>query len=817
MSGINSISFTSAVFPSQYVNDTEKRKEKWQHDCIDGAINKVLFVHDYIRKTRQEKIENYNIVHGKFDREKLKRHLNPLGMETDNSEDDIFTEVDGYTVLLQPLNTLFGEELKREFDPKAFVTNPEAISIKERMIKDKSQEIMKRLIETSGISQEEMEKELEQFTKWKQYDIQTIHEVMANNIIQHYIPKLSMRQVLNDCWADMVINGEEMIYIGIANGEPFIRKCNPLQMLYFGNGQSNKLEDATIIVEWGYYSMGAIQDEFCRDLKEEQLKRLESYLNQSSTTGGTLINTSIPPQYMGLESVFLPIEDFHDNPFGYNFFDKQGNILVVRCNFQSKRKVGDVKWHDEFGTEQHKTVPEQYKIDKAKGEEIEWYYVNEWMSGIKIGIDTYIETKVNEYQMRSLQNPSICRPPYVGVVSNINAGKAFSIVDSIKEMAYEYIVYAKKLKHLWLTNLGRIATIDVASIPNGMMDDGTKWTLEDWFRMLKTHRIALRNSFQEDGKGHISGNMTAQPGYIDMSAAQEITQILQYLTYLEDMINRLSGVSPQRQGDISASQGLGTSQQAVAYSATQTEKLFALHDEFKLRVLRVFLEAAKYALKDKKELRQYILDDSEITLLEFDGATFFEAEYDVQIINSRRVNDFMQLMKTDIISRAVQNGIITLSDVGLAMLSNSPTAMIANLRSSEDKRRKESQEMEKQKMQAQQQLQQQQLQFEERKFQMEMEKMKFQRETDIIKLQMQIEDKAKADAFNQFYTDVNNNEVEDNIEKQKQQMVNDDKEAQRKHDVEQEEKNRKMQLEIVRINNQAKIEIAKLKPKITLK
>jgi hypothetical protein len=817
MSGVNSISFSNAVFPSQFVSDKEKAKDKWQHDCIDGAINKVLFVHDFLRKSKKEKIENYNIVQGKFDLEKLNRHLNPMGLESDEVDDSIFSEIDGYTVLLQPLNVLFGEELKREFDPKAFVTNPEAVSLKERMIKDRITETVNRIISDPNLQEDQAQKMIEEFVKWKQYDVQTIHEQMANNIIQHFIPKQSMRTILNDSWKDLVIVGEEIVYIGEMNEEPYIRRCNPNQILYFGNGQSNRIEDATIIVEWGYYSVGALIAEFNRELTPEQLRKLETYLNMGSSTAGTLINTSPTPQYMGLEGVFLPIEDFHENPFGYNFFDKQGNILLVRVNFLSAREMLDVKYFDEFGTEQHKIMPIQYKLDKAKGEEGKKFFINEWMNGIKIGMDIYLPVRPNEIQMRSVTNPAICRPPYVGVVSNINAGKAFSIVDSIKELAYEYIVYAKKLKHLWLTNLGRIATIDMASIPNGMLSDGKKWDLSDWFRMLKTHRVALRNSFQEDGKGHISGNMTAQPGYIDMSAASEITQIMQYLEYLQDMISRLSGISPQRQGDISASQGLGTSQQAVAYSATQTEALFNLHDDFKLRVLRTFLEMAKYCLKEKKELRQYILDDSQIALLNFDGAIFAEAEYDVQVINSRRVNEFVQLMKTDILSRAVQNGTINLSDVGMAMLSNSPTAMIANLKAAEDKRRKEQQDLEQQKIKMQQEQQQMMLQLEQQKMEFEMQKLQFQRETDLMKLQMQIEDKAKSDAFTQYYQDQNNNGVEDNIELEKQELVNKDKDAQRKHDAEQEEKNRKLQLEIAKMNNQAKLDAVKLKPKTNTK
>ena len=516
----------------------------------------------------------------------------------------------------------------------------------------------------------------------------------------------------------------------------------------------------------------------------------------------------------------LPLDDMSYSetgfsPFGYTWYDRQGNILVVRVNWLSQRKIGDLSYPDEFGETQHKFVPEWYKVNKDVGETVDWFWINEWMSGIKIGYDIYADIKVNEVQYRSITNPAICRPPYVGIVSNINSGRAYSIVDSIKEFAYEYIVYAKKLKHLWLTNLGRIANIDTASIPTGMMEDGSKWDLKRWFNFIKTHRIALRNSFQEDNKGHAVGNMQSQTGYIDMTATTEIDQIIRYLEYIESKIDKLSGVSPQRQGDIAPSQGLGTSNQAVAYSATQTEDLFNMHEEFKLDVLRFFLEQAKWCLKDKKVLVQNILDDQQIKLIEIDGALFSEAEYDIQITNSYKLQEFERILKGDILSRAVQNGSVQISDVAEMMLSNSPTDMINRLKVGENKKI----EMEQQNQQQQLQMQQKQLDVQREMLALQhknkLEEMAFQRETDMMKLQLQLQDKANADVFGQYYKDTNLNGIDDNIELKKQELVNTDKEKQRTHDATQSEKDRKLQLDLTEKDNQTKLKIAHSKKSTT--
>jgi len=793
-----------AEFPSQLVSDNTKRGLKWQKDSIDGTINRVLFSHDLIRKSKQDKIENYNIVLGKYDPKKIARQLNPMLLdddEYDNDVKDLFDETDGLAVLKNVLDTLVGEQLKRSFDPRAYVTNAEAVSMKERIIRERISQFLIQKMQAEQINDEELQKEIEELIKWKQYGVQTIHEKLANNVLQHYMERLRWKNFSSNCYKDLVIGAEEIAMLGIANGEPYWLKCNPMQVLYKGNGQSNRIEDSTMILHWEYYNMGTILREF-RNLTFTQIKELEEYSNYIVRSRGTMI-----ANYEDLPNVLLPIDDLDVPQFGFGWFDKNGNILVLRVQWMSQRKIGILKYIDEFGNEQQQYVHEFYKADESKGESIEWIWIPEWWSGVKIGANIYTDIKPNPVQFRSMTNPAECKPMYRGIVSNINNGKAFSIIDTVKSFAYEYVVYAKKLKHLWLTNYGRVANIDLASIPNGMMDDGEKWDVRRWFNFIRKHRVALRNSFQEDGRGHIAGNMQGGNSYIDMSAAQEIEQILTYLNYLENMISRLSGISPQRQGNISPNEQVGNAQQAVSYSATQTEWLFRLHDEFQIEFLRGFLEVAKYCLKDKKELRQAILDDAQIALLEFDGATFNEADYDVQITNSTKVAELESLLKTDIISRAVQGGTVNLSDVAMLMLSHSPTSMIEGLKSAEERKRQESVQIEQQKVQIQQQALQVQVQMKQMEHQFKLEEIRAKAEVDMQLKQMELQDKAKSEAFKQFYTDANNNGIEDNIELEKQQLINDDKEAQRKFDQQEADKQRDFeakQNELDRQNDLAK-------------
>ena len=807
------ISSTPAWFPSQFVTD-KQRTEKWKKDSMDGAINLALYNYHLMRKSKKDKIENYDIAIGKFDADRIKRQLNPLHLEDGEDDTDIFDNKDGYSVILNPLNTLFGEDLKRPFEPRAIVVNPEAVSSKERMIKDKIMEFIQEAMTNDKLSEEEVVSRTEDIMRWKQYSAQTIHEKMANSVLQYYAPKIDFLHTFNDGFKDLVIAGEEIYFIGDMNGEPLVRKCNPLYTLYVGSGASNRIEDSRIIVEYGYFSLNAILQEFNRDLTKKDIANLETY--QTGTNNSTnFIKTTTLPYYMGNDGLLLTADEgIYANTVGQmNWYDRQGNILLLRVFWLSTREIAEIKYIDEFGDDQIKIMPSDYILQP--NESATYFPINEWWQGVKLGKDIYLAMKPCDTQIRSISNPAKVQPPYVGIINNINQGKAFSIVDSVKEYAYDYIFYAKKLKHLWLTNLGKIAVINMSMIPTGSQEDGSKWDIQRWFKWARMFRFVLENPFEEDGKGRTAGSMNQNAREIDMSAGAEIEQCVRMLEYILQQINMLAGVSPQRQGDIAPSSGLGVTQQAVAYSVNQTEPIYSIHEEVKLRTLRVFLEYAKNVLKDKKELSQYILDDTSLALLAIDGTIFAEAEYDVQIVNSRKMQEFEQMMNTELITRAVQGNLINLSDAAMAKLSTSPTAMIANLRAAEAKKLKETQEQQKQMQQMEQQKMQQATEMAKMAHQFEMEKMAYQRETDMLKLKTQLEDQAKSEAFNRYHDDLNNNGIDDTVETDKQELINEQKDSEIEINKKLADDELKFKYYKTDEDNKTKLQIAHSKPKTT--
>jgi hypothetical protein len=297
--------------------------------------------------------------------------------------------------------------------------------------------------------------------------------------------------------------------------------------------------------------------------------------------------------------------------------------------------------------------------------------------------------------------------------------------------------------------------------------------------------------------------MHSDSGYYDMQSIQEISSIFEHLRYIEDRIDRLSGVNKNRQGDISPQAGLGTTSQAVEYSSTQTESLANLHEEFKLECIRRFVGQAKHTLRDKKGSQQYMLDDQEIAFLEFDGAIFNDADYDIQIVSSTKVQEFKRALKTDIASRLLQSQDMKGSDVLELLLNDeNPNSAIAKIKVSEKRRVKEQQELEKQRNAIQQQQLELQKELQKMKLESDLQLLNAKYDREEQKLRLQAELGFQSNLADKYMNDDNANGIEDQIELDKLRIQNEDNDKQRQFEARENEKDRLNKIEIARLSAQ---------------
>lgn len=110
--------------------------------------------------------------------------------------------------------------------------------------------------------------------KYLSKDYKDIAEVTAYHSLNYLKNKLNVVHEFYKGWKDALIAGEEIYYVGIINGNPYLERVNPL---YFSYDQSADLEfihDSDWCCRKMIMSATEIYDRFYDKMTEKQLNEL---------------------------------------------------------------------------------------------------------------------------------------------------------------------------------------------------------------------------------------------------------------------------------------------------------------------------------------------------------------------------------------------------------------------------------------------------------------------------------------------------------------------------------------------------------------
>lgn len=639
--------------PKQKLPDSEKTEE-WGKNCMDSSEGLVLMYNDNIRMNRLNKETNYNLVNGVLNVNDIEKIQNPNTIRNATFP----ATPKNYPLVNAYLKSLLGEELKRKLDYHVAVINPDAISSKQQqkqeIIKAKVEELFTKALDASPEQmqdpqfQQQMQKELQDKID-SLLEFREERELAATYILEYFTRKLELKEMFAKGFEDALIAGEEIYCVDEYNGEPTVRRCNPLMTYFLTNPHSNRIEDSDVVVEEQYIPLSEVVDRFYKELKPKDIDYLETRSGYNSSTGQQLINYSPPVSYL----------DYTDTNLTSNLntslnrgWDSNNNIRVIRTVWMSKRKINVLYYIDENGDEQKTYVDETYKADITKGEKIEPLWINEYWEGTKIANAIYVKIKPRSIQFRSMDNISVCQSGYVGSVYNINSSRVQSFVDIVKPYQYMFILIMYRTELAFIKSKGKIGVIDQALVPSGM-------DMDKWMYYADMQGWAVTNSFEEGKKGaatgKLAGQYATQSKEINLEQGQYIQQHISMLQFIESQVDKVTGITPQRRGQISSDAGLGTTQEAQAASATITEWYYKAHDSIKLRVLQTLLETCKYTLKQGSQIFQYIMDDLSMNIFNVDPEQFSEASYGILVSDSTNDNDTLASLKRAM-EMAIQTG-----------------------------------------------------------------------------------------------------------------------------------------------------------------
>ena len=789
-------------FPQQRLSDRQKG-DKWRRKCVDFADAKGSSLNSSsVRKSFYHKKINYDLINMKLHVEDLEYVLNPNKLKANFIPDSL----QHYPTINPKLNVLRGEALSRIFDWHVVITNPTSISEVENAKRDAIYQSLQSLIESQSISEEDYQKRLSEQDDYFQYQYQDMRERRANELLKHYSKEYDFKDTFdNHGIMDAMICKEECYQCDIIGGEPVLDRVDPVKLRVFRSGNSNRIEDADMIIYEDYKSIGWVRDTFYDVLTSKD----HAYLDKIEM-GGTDDSTGLWDD----KNAYIEDTEFGDalvsNPHffssllgnvGYTTtmlpYDGEGNVRVLKVYWKSARKIKKIKYYDyETGEEEYKFVPQTYIADKTRGEEEEVYWVNEAWEGTKIGTDIYVNIRPRPVQYFSMSNPSKCHFGIIGQLYNIGNTNSPSLVDTMKPYSYMYDAVFDRLYKLIESNLGKLTILDLSFKPDS-------WTTEKWLYFAKVNHIAVKNSFNEGKKGAATGKIAGalnnnSTGVIDASVTQEIQYNIQLLDWLETTMSKACGISPQREGQISNRETVGGVERATLQSSHITEWLFAQHESLKKRVLECFLETAKIALRGKQKKFEYITSEGSKRIMVIDGDEFSENDYGLVVDNSQGTQALSQKLET-LAQAGLQNQLINFSTMMKLYSTDSIAEKIKMIESSERKM----QEQQEQQQQQQMQMQQQQIQAaaEQKQLEMEQKDIQNQRDNDTRVLVAKIQAQANIDSSVARASGFTENPVQPISEKDRVELAARIKEFDAKNQLEHE----KLKLEREKIKSQEKI------------
>ena len=392
------------------------------------------------------------------------------------------------------------------------------------------------------------------------------------------------------------------------------------------------------------------------------------------------------------------LEDVYDtnSTFVYNS-NFRNTVRVLHCVWKALRRIGFLTYKDEEGELQQMLVDENYKLNKEHGDvKIEWEWIPEVYETWKINHNIYVNMRPVPGQFKDLDNLYHCKLPYYGIIYDTLNSQPTSLMDRLKVYQYYYNIVMYRLELLLASDKGKKVLMNINMIPDSAGIDIKKW--QYFFESTPF----MWYDPNEEGTNYADANTVAK--VIDLSMISDIKKYMEIAEYLRQQAGRSVGITEQVEGQISASDAVSNTRQALVQSSHILEYYFDTHARFKKNVLSALLETAKvaYSNSNKKKLT-YILDDLSKQIIDLDMGLLDNSTIGLFVENSAQAEETKDTIR-QLAHAAMQTQSAGLSDIITVIRQQSIPEMEETLKVAEDKRMQQAQAQQQQQLQVQQQM-----------------------------------------------------------------------------------------------------------------
>ena len=661
---------TYKSMPSMVVAEKDKN-EDWCRSVLLAVTQYMGHESGEYHSNRTKDIRNYQIYNGQLSQGDYSYITEQYGLTYP-------ARLVNYPIIAPKIDLLVGEELRRPMDIKVTTVNKSAVLrkhdhkvalIMRDLLSDFHKEIQEKmnidvLMEGQGMPVPE---DIETYMK---YNYREMVEETAQDGLEYVTNRYNLKDVMKEGFRDLLVTGKEFYKVSVQNGDPYVRRVDPRNIVYDDSFHSDFLDDAGWVGEERYLSVNEINDEYKDSLTTDDLIELDKMRNLY--VGGDMDNYN---------SSFEWIDAAHG---------RDNRIRVVSCEWKSLRalrfKVSENKYNPSRPF--RKLVKDTYR--KRKGDVIETKWVDDIWEATMIGGKILVNARRRDNQVRSVDDPGKTPLSYVGCIYGNTTGKSTSMVDLLDniQMLYNIVVYQIELA--MARSGGKAVVYDVSQLPTNVGMD-----MQQVLYHLKTDGIIPINS-KDEGNQVQSFNQFQQ---IDFTLSQSVQQLINLKVMLEDMAGQISGVSRQREGAVGQYEYVGNVQRSVVQSATITESWFYSHAECKQRVMERICNLMKICWAGGKKAGM-ILGDGAYKFLNVMPNIALQ-DYGVYVGDSGK-DDSMKQVVQQLAQSALQSGTIDLLGVIKVLKADTMTEAEKVLEQAMTEMQKQQQAQQQQAMQAQQ-------------------------------------------------------------------------------------------------------------------
>ena len=670
--------------PSMVISEKEKTQE-WCRQVLNAVTGYMGTEGGSYHSSRVKDIRNYQIYNGELSQGDYAYITEQYGLTYP-------ARLVNYPIITPKIDLLLGEELRRPIDMKVTTVNKAAVLRKHdhkvtlmmhELLDEFHQEMKEKMsfdIVGEGRSQMPIPEDIETYMK---YNYREMVEETAQDGLEYITNRYNLKDVYKEGFRDLLVTGKSFYKVTVQNGDPYVRRVDPRNIVFDDSFHSDYLDDAGWVGEERWMSINEINDEYKDGLTTDDLLELDKMRNLYA--GGDMNNYN---------SSFEWVDVAHG---------RENRIRVVSCEWKSLRAIKFKLSENKYDPSRpfRKMVKDTYK--KRKGETIEVKWVDDVWEATLIGGKILVNARRRDNQVRSVDDPGKTPLSYVGCIKNNTTGQSMSMVDALDniQMLYNIVVYQIELA--MARSGGKAVVYDVSQLPtNAGMD------IQQVLYHLKTDGIIPINS-KDEGNQVSTFNQFQQ---IDFTLSQSVQQLINLKVMLEEMAGQISGVSRQREGAVGQYEYVGNVQRSVVQSATITESWFYSHAETKQRVMERLCNLMKVCWAGGKKAGM-ILGDGAYKFLNVMPDIALQ-DFGVYVGDSGK-DDSMKQVVQQLAQAALQAGTIDMLGVIKVLKSDTMTEAEKVL----EQAMTEMQKQQQQKMQEQVQAQQAAAEAEQAKFQAE--------------------------------------------------------------------------------------------------